>query len=222
MCFHEYGLAPSQHAVLAATKVLSADALFASPERPVSVRLAGYEGAIYVDLANAQWDVVQITAEGWKVIGNGPVQFWRPMGVEPLPYPKAGGTIADLRPFLNLANQDQWILCVSWLVAALRPDGSFPLLIVEGVHGSGKSTSSKLLRSLLDPNFSPIRTVPRNTRDLRFPPTMHGAWVTTICHLCPTGCPTPFAGSLLGVGFQRANYSPTTARKFSRVGGRFY
>jgi len=174
MCYHQYRVAPSQKAVSAARSVLAADALFANGEKRLYVRLAYHDGAVYLDLANESWEAVKITAEGWEVVQHASVKFWRPSGIQSLPHPRAGGTIADLRPFLNLADEDQWILSVSWIVGALRPDGPFPLLILEGAQGSAKSTTARVLRALLDPNTAAVRGEPGNIRDLMI--SANNAW----------------------------------------------
>ena len=174
MCYHQYGKVPSQDAVVAARKMLSAEAIFNGDKRAVYVRVAGHEGSVYLDLANDHWESVKITSEGWEIVPHVPVKFWRPPGMQSLPRPQRGGSIADLRPFLNLADEDQWILFVSSLVGALRPRGPFPLLIVEGIHGSGKSTTARIFRALIDPNTAPLRAEPSNVRDLMI--SANNAW----------------------------------------------
>jgi len=166
LCFHRHGTVPGLGSVSAARKVLAADALFASSEKSVHVRVAGWDRAIYVDLANDLWEAVKITAEGWTIIPHVPVNFWRPPGMQPMPQPLQGGTIADLRPFLNLDSEEQWILSLSWIIAALRPDGPFPLMILEGTHGSSKSTMARIFRALVDPSTAPVRGEPASVRDL--------------------------------------------------------
>jgi hypothetical protein len=149
-----------------ASSTLAGLALYASSEKQVYVRLANHEGAIYLDLANDSWEAVRITGEGWDVVPHVPVKFIRPPGMQALPRPQDGGTIDDLRPFLNFADEDQWKLAVGWLIGTLRPNSQYPLLILEGTHGSAKSTASKLLRALVDPNTAPLRGDPHNGRDL--------------------------------------------------------
>jgi hypothetical protein len=51
-------------------------------------------------------------------------------------------------------------------LAALRPGGPYPLLVIAGEQGSAKTVLSKLLRALVDPNVAPVRTLPREERDL--------------------------------------------------------
>jgi hypothetical protein len=38
--------------------------------------------------------------------------------------------------------------------------------VLQGEQGSGKSGTTRMLRALIDPNNAPIRSLPRNERDL--------------------------------------------------------
>jgi hypothetical protein len=55
---------------------------------------------------------------------------------------------------------------VAWALAVLRHQGPYPLLALAGEQGSAKSTFSAVLRALLDPNTAPLRSLPREDRDL--------------------------------------------------------
>jgi len=55
---------------------------------------------------------------------------------------------------------------VTWLLAALRPRGPYPVLAISGEQGSAKTVLSKLLRTLIDPNAAPVRALVREERDL--------------------------------------------------------
>src|SRR5262249_56994604 len=63
-------------------------------------------------------------------------------------------------------DERDWALVVGWLLAALRGTGPFPVLAIGGEHGSGKSSVAKVLRALIDPNQSWLRSEPRDARDL--------------------------------------------------------
>ncbi|MFT3708725.1 MAG: hypothetical protein QM817_13830 [Archangium sp.] len=66
---------------------------------------------------------------------------------------------------MNLPGDDEWRLVVSWLVSALRPGRPFPLLVLQGEHGCGKSFLARVLRGLIDPSAAPLRRPPREVRD---------------------------------------------------------
>jgi energy-coupling factor transporter ATP-binding protein EcfA2 len=74
--------------------------------------------------------------------------------------------LEELRSFLNVASETDWILAISWLVSALNGIGPFPILVVAGEQGSGKSTFCRLLRSLVDPAIASICGLPKDERDL--------------------------------------------------------
>ena len=157
--------APSSEAMTSALASIEARALFDGPERRVNVRVAEHDGKLYVDLADAQWRAIEIDPGGWRPIMSPPVRFRRASGMLALPQPVGGGSIDALRPLLNVRDED-FILVVAWLLAALRPHGPYPVLALAGEQGSAKSTLSALLRALIDPNVAPLRALPREDRDL--------------------------------------------------------
>jgi hypothetical protein len=139
---------------------------FDGKEMPVHVRVASLGGYIFLDLCDPTWRAVEISASGWEVVANPPVRFKRPSGMKPLPVPVPGGDIEALRPFLNIATDNDFILLVAWLLAALRHCGPYPVLVLAGEHGTAKSTLASLVRALIDPNTAPLRALPREDRDL--------------------------------------------------------
>jgi hypothetical protein len=166
-CFYKQsGGAPSSQTVNDALSVLEAQALFDGPEEEIFIRLAQRQGTVYLDLCNASWQAVEITSKGWKIISDPPVNFRRARGIKSLPRPVRGGSISELRPFLNVATDNDFVLFVSWLVAALNSRGPYPVLVLQGEAGSAKSTTERVLRELIDPNTTPLRSAPREVRDL--------------------------------------------------------
>jgi len=166
-CYYQAtGSAPSGAAIGSALDLLEARAQFDAPERPVNIRVAEHASRLYLDLADEHWRVVAIGPDGWQVIGCPPVRFRRSPGMLALPVPERGGSIEELWPFLNLSNQNDFVLVVAWLLAALRTGGPYPLLAISGEQGSAKTVLSKLLRALVDPNVAPVRALPREEREL--------------------------------------------------------
>ncbi len=146
-------------------ETLEARALFGGSDCCVWMRLARHEGNIYIDIGDDAWRVIEVTPKGWKIIDNSPVKFRRPRGMRPLPIPVAGGSMLDLRKFINL-DGDSEVLLWAWLLAALYPKGPYPILILCGEQGSAKSTVVRVIRSLIDPNACPLRAWAREERDL--------------------------------------------------------
>lgn len=179
--FEKHGKPPGSQALQDAIGVLEAKAQFDGPEYPVFTRVAEHDGKIYIDLANDTWEAVEISLVGWRVISDCPVKFRRSKGMLPLPHPEAGGSIEELRQFLNIPDEDSWRLMVAWLLASLRPKGPYPVLLLQGEQGSAKSTTSKALRALIDPNTAPLRTCPKDERDLMI--TATNSWAVSFDNL---------------------------------------
>jgi hypothetical protein len=160
------GNVPNANAMQAALGLIEAMAHFDGPEREVRVRVAGQDGKIYLDLADGGWSAIEIDASGWRLVEEPPVRFRRAAGMLALPIPVRGGKIESLRPFLNVKGDDDFVLAVAWLLAALNSHGPYPVLALLGVQGAAKSTFTTILRSLVDPNTAPLRALPREDRDL--------------------------------------------------------
>jgi hypothetical protein len=158
--------APNSEAMQTALGMIEARAAFDSPQETVHVRVGTQGGKIYLDLADAQWRAVEISSAGWRIIENPPVRFRRSSGMLPLPDPVHGGSLNELRPFLNTTDEADFVLTVSFTLAALRERGPYPPLDLLGENGAAKSTFAAVLRRLIDPNSAPLRTFPRDERDL--------------------------------------------------------
>src|SRR5262249_17455415 len=72
----------------------------------------------------------------------------------------------DLRGFLNVKTENDFVLVIAWLLAALREKGPYPITALAGVQGSAKSTLMRLVRSLVDPHTLELRSLPKDSRDL--------------------------------------------------------
>ena len=149
-----------------AIATLNAKALHEGDEKPFPLRVAEYGESIYIDMADDAWRAIRIDRRGWTIDTNPPVRFRRRKGMRSLPDPVRGGSLDDMRKYLNIGNDDDWLLLLAWLTSAMRPQGPFAVLIVEGEQGSAKSTTARFLRSLIDPHVSLLRTEPRDDRDL--------------------------------------------------------
>src|SRR5262249_54780521 len=135
--YDSVGKPPSAQAMNDTLALLEAKAQFEGAEAPVFVRVGFHGGVIYLDLADDMWEAVEVAQTGWRVVGDPPVRFRRPRGLMTLPTPTRGGSVSDLRPFLNLGGDADWRLVVAWLLAALRPTGPYPGLVLHGEQGSG-------------------------------------------------------------------------------------
>lgn len=171
---------PSGQALNDACTVLEGNARHSGQVHDVPLRVAEHEGAVIVDLGGSDWQAARINAQGWSVVSNPPVRFRRAKAMQPLPIPQRGGSLTELRQFVNVSDL-AWPLLLGWLVAALRPQGPYPLLCLAAEQGAGKSTAARLVRSLVDPNRAPLRSEPRDARDLVI--AANNGWVIALDNL---------------------------------------
>jgi hypothetical protein len=139
-------------------------------------RVALEDGAIWIDLGGndpaGERRAVRITRDGWQVVAPADVvpAFIRAPDALPLPEPEADAAKAeDLRAFVNVDSDDELALTWAYLVCALRPfaaGGAYPLAVVHGEQGSGKSAACRCIQALVDPSALTGRALPREERDL--------------------------------------------------------
>jgi putative DNA primase/helicase len=164
--FEETGAAIGGQALEDGVRILEARAVNDGPEYVPATRIGRSRERLYLDIGDATWRAVEIDANGWRLVERPPLKLVRSVAMRPLPVPEAGGTIEELRQFLNVRDEASFMLVVGWLVAALRERGPYPVLVVNGEQGTGKSVFTRNMRALIDPSAAPIRAVPKDDRDL--------------------------------------------------------
>jgi hypothetical protein len=183
-----------------ALDTICAKAVHDSAEHDVFLRLAGLEGQVIVDLANADGEVVIIDQEGFRVTTDSPVMFARVEGLKPLPVPSSepGDAFLDLQRLLRLSDEALYRV-VAYMICCLRPKGPYLLLLLEGEAGTGKSFLSEVIKSIIDPGFAPKLRLPDSERDLMIMAknifllvfdnlsSMRGSMSDAICSLATNG-----------------------------------
>jgi hypothetical protein len=164
--YKQEGRTPGIAPMTTAVATLQGKALFDAEEKPVYVRVAGDNSRIFIDMGDPSWQVIEVDAGGWRITEDSPVKFRRPAGIAALPVPVSGGDLLALHSLLNIENDDDFILVTAWLLQAINPIGPYPILSLHGEQGAAKSTTARILKSILDPNVSPLRASPRNNEDL--------------------------------------------------------
>jgi hypothetical protein len=161
-----FGITPSATALADALTTLEGYAQDARPAE-VHLRAATRDGAIWLDLGDEDGRAVRITADGWTVLDQAPVTFRRTELTGALPVPTRGGDLTELWQFANV-RPDLRPLLAGWLVAVLLADRPCPVCALLGEQGTGKTTATRLLGSMLDPSPATTRKPPRDIE----------AWVT--------------------------------------------
>jgi len=157
---------------------------------------------ILLDLANPDGQFVEITPDGWQVTSGEGVPFETSSSTCALPAPEPAGDpdpqmgspLDILRSTLNLGapGSPDWLRCLAWLLASLRPNAPYPILILRGPSGCGKSLAARVLRTLVDPSASPFAPLPSNARELLTLARLN--WVLAFDHV--SGLTPQLAGAL--------------------------
>lgn len=166
LLFEDQGKAPSGEAITTALNVLEAKAVFEGEQHPLYVRAAWQGDALYYDLTDPTWRAVRITAAGWSILPKPPVLFKRfthqAAQVEPIP----GGDLRRVFDFISVRAESDRLLLLVWLVAAFIPGVPHVVPILHGPQGSGKSSTFRTLRRLIDPSILETLTFPRDLNTL--------------------------------------------------------
>ncbi len=150
-----------------ALDTIEAMAVHTGAQHPVYLRVARAGEALYLDLCDDAWRVVEVTATGWRILDRSPVHFIRKPGMAPLPLPEGPGDIGLLRGLVNLDEAaGHFELVVGWMLGALRGKSPYPILVLQGEQGTGKSSGSRIIRRFIDPSTVPLRAPPKEPRDL--------------------------------------------------------
>lgn len=159
----------SRNAMTDALDTLAAQARFGGDTRPVSLRTARDGSALVIDRGDPDWSEIHVDATGWGVQGGGSVMFRRAHRMLALPMPEESESPAEgfarLWKYANVTPADR-VLVAAFILGAFKPEGPYPLLMVSGEQGTGKSTFSRLLKRLIDPSAAPLRQPPKEPRDV--------------------------------------------------------
>jgi hypothetical protein len=177
--YSEFESAPSDLALRDALRTLEARAQYGdTPVQKIDRRLS-FEGdpfapsKIFLDLANAAGEILEITSQGWNVTDNLRHSFRQSASTLPLPVPEPGashqppatGALERFAALFHLAPTARTRI-FTWLAAALRPIGPYPILVLRGPASSGKSVLARALRVLIDPSTAPLRRLPVRDREV--------------------------------------------------------
>src|SRR5437867_1042794 len=149
--YGKYKKPPSINSLKNALGVLQSNARFNGTVYEVHTRIAGLDDTVYIDTGDTNWGVIEISPKDGRYTTNPPVRFRRPQYMAVLPPPVGGGNINELRQFVNIGNDDDWILYVAFILSALRGRGPYPILIFIGGQGSAKSTTARVTKRVVDP-----------------------------------------------------------------------
>ncbi len=152
-------------AITDAINTLEAVAKHDGDEFPVAIRVFNHDSSVYIDPGCEARKIIKINKNGWQYVVQAPVKFVRKNGMTAMRTPSAKGNIQLIRKYINV-NDDEFPLLYAWLFCALAGITPYPILILQGEQGTGKSTTSRVIRLLSDPSSVPLRAPPKELRDM--------------------------------------------------------
>lgn len=137
-------------------------------KRNVYIRYANLKDRIYVDLGTNTGAAVKITGDRVTRIKNKRVCFLRPYGMKPqtMFVGTKGGAKALRKLFPNMAIDDFKLVWLWMAYVVFAAGRDYPLLVLKGEQGSGKSIFMEVMRDLLDPVKAPLNSLPTSEREL--------------------------------------------------------
>lgn len=162
----KYGKSANNDAISTALNTLQALAKFQGKEYKLSNRVAFHDGNLFYSLSNKEWENVRITENGWSVESNSPILFRRYTHQAPQVHPAKGGAMSDVLRFVNIGNEEHKILFLVSLACSLIPGIPHPALYFYGPQGAAKSTTSRLIKRIIDPSLVEVSEIPKDQNDL--------------------------------------------------------
>ena len=145
---------------------LSANARQTGYSEKVWRRCGKSQDTLFYDLANAAGEVVMVKPSHWEINRSNEINFSRYDCMREQVRPLQGGDWKKLWNFTNLNSEEDKLLLVVLVASMLVPDIQHPILSVDGVMGSGKSTFLQVLKRLLDPSYEELQMLPIKAEDL--------------------------------------------------------
>jgi hypothetical protein len=166
----DHQAAPGRNAMDECLNAVEARAVAQGKRYTAFIRVAEHDGRVFLDLCNENWQAIECSKNGWAIVDDVPVKFLRRDGMLPLPIPEriteqASG-IEELRTFFGNLSQAHFALVIAWVMSCLRDTGVFPVLMIHGESGSGKTVMTRLLADLIDPRDEKALSIPKDDRAL--------------------------------------------------------
>jgi hypothetical protein len=125
-----------------------------------------HDEAVWYDLVNENWQSIKVSPAGWSVVDGTPPVFKRFNHQLPQVTPEQSGDLKKLLDYVNIADDNQKILLLVYLVSCFVPNIPHAIPVLYGSQGAAKSTFLRVLRKLIDPSKTELLTLPTRSDQL--------------------------------------------------------
>ena len=153
-----------------AISVFEMKSTFSGKTRKLEKRISSYENDMYYDLGDDKWKAIKITNKGCLIEEKSPILFARGANMKQQVTPNFDVSADKLLKLLDKhfrfkENEDK-ILFIAYLVSCLVAGIPHPILVLFGEKGAAKSTTMKMIRSIIDPAKNDLLSLPTSKTDL--------------------------------------------------------
>ncbi len=167
ICFDAFKMVLSDTSLNQVIRYFEAVAISSDIEKELHVRAYFHRGMfLIIDLCDERWEALKITPEEiWPEESH---RFFRRYAHMKKLNVDLNAELKDIDlifNFIPVAENDRRLFKVT-LIADMLPHIPRPITVFYGPQGSGKSTSQKMMRMLIDPSSTPTLTFPNDKKEL--------------------------------------------------------
>ena len=141
--------------------------LFMGDKKRMFTRCAWHNDELFYDLNDEEKRVVHVTKDGWEIIKDSSVLFYRHVTMSAQVMPERGGKdLSILTKHYKFKHRDDVILHIVSLITKFLVHVPHAIDVLHGEKGASKTTSQRKDKSLVDPDRCDIRTIPKTKEDL--------------------------------------------------------
>ena len=180
----------------------------------LAVRVAWQDGLLWYDLGGS---AVRINSDGWSVVEAPPILFKRFPHQFHQATPVPAGNFDSIDRYLPVEPEsEEALLLKTWVLVCMSPDGPRPVLDLAGPQGSGKTTTARASKLILDPSRVPTIRRLTDLKDLQ--QQLAQTWALFVDNLSGIGPETSdtLAAAVTGdATFRRKLYTNEDAQLFA-------
>ena len=155
LAWDRLGRTVGSEALTSTRQTLGGIARFDREQHRLHVRYAWHDGAIWIDMDGRR--AIRIRPGQWEIVEQPPILFRSFPHQLPIADPIKGGDPWQLLRFINVRSEDDQLMLLAFLIAAMIPGTPVAGLILHGVQGSAKTTLLKIIKRLIDPTMVEVR-----------------------------------------------------------------